>query len=82
MTAKVQRWGNSLAIRIPKSFAAQSKLQPDSPVEMTIEGEVISLRLVAEKSKSYTLDELMSGVTVKNRHEEIATGSPTGKEIW
>jgi antitoxin MazE len=82
MTAKVQRWGNSLAIRIPKSFAKQSNLHADTPVEMTIEGEVISLRAVSRKRSRYTLEELLEGVTAENCHEEISTGQPVGKEVW
>ena len=80
MQAKVQRWGNSLAVRIPKSFAAQSKLAPETPIELSIEGEVITVR--ALKPRRYMLEELLEGVTEENRHEEISTGNPVGKEVW
>lgn len=80
MHSKVQRWGNSLAVRIPKSFAAQSQLTANSPVEITIEGDVITLR--ASRPKKYKLDDLLEGVTAENCHAEISTGKPVGKEVW
>ena len=80
MQTKVQRWGNSLAVRIPKSFALQSKLAPETPVEINIEGDAIILRPM--QNKEYSLDELLEGVTRENRHEEISFGKPVGKEVW
>jgi antitoxin MazE len=77
MKSKVQKWGNSLAIRIPKPFANEIGLHPDSEVELSVyEG---SLVLKATRPH-YRLEDLVKGITAKNRHPEIDFGPPQGKE--
>ena len=80
MQARVQKWGNSLAVRIPKSFAAQSQLEHNSLVDMTIEENRIII-LPAIKPKP-TLTELLAGVTKQNIHDEVASDQPVGRETW
>ena len=42
MLTKVQKWGNSLALRIPKAFALNAQLENDSFVEISIvKGKII-----------------------------------------
>lgn len=79
MVTSVQRWGNSLAIRIPKAFAAQAQLDEDSPVDISIEGARI---VVTPTRREWTLGELVDGITPANRHREAPTGNRVGKEIW
>lgn len=80
MKTKVQRWGNSLAVRIPKSFAEEVGLSDDSAVEMRlVEG---GLLVEPTASSSVTLDELLEGVTAHNLHGEIDTGPAQGTEVW
>jgi len=80
MKARVQKWGNSLALRIPKSFALEARLREDSPVELLlVEGKLVIQALPEEPP---TLDELLSRVTDENLHGEWATGPAVGKEIW
>ena len=80
MKAKVQRWGNSLAIRIPKSFAQEVGLVADSPVEMHIaDGTLV---IVPAPVVAPTLGELLEGVTPDNLHGEIDAGPPRGDEVW
>ena len=80
MRTQIQKWGNSLALRIPKSFAAESSIGEGSVVDMSIvEGKLI-IEPVSEPT--YTLEELLAGITRKNIHTEVDTGSPTGKEVW
>jgi len=67
MQVKIQKWGSNLAVRIPKSFAMETKLEPDSPVDVSIqEGRLIITPLPA----SLTLDELLSQITEDNLHRE------------
>ena len=76
MQARVQKWGNSLAVRIPKSFASQSHLNQDSLVEMSVEdGKII---LVPVPQPAMTLAELLEGVTTENLHGETETGTSVG----
>lgn len=78
MNAKVQKWGNSLAVRIPKALAQESHLSQGSTVEM----HVVDGKLVVESQRppQYKLEELLAGVTKKNIHAEVPTGGPVGKE--
>ena len=80
MLTKVQKWGNSLALRIPKAFALDAQLENDSVVEITIsEGQIIVTPVVAP---SWTLEELLAGINKKNIHHEADTGSAVGNEVW
>jgi antitoxin MazE len=80
MKTKVQRWGNSLAVRIPKAFAEEAGLRDDSPIEMRL----IEGRLLLEPSPAWApgLDELLDGVTESNLHREVDTGPAQGREAW
>ncbi|HZV05682.1 MAG TPA: AbrB/MazE/SpoVT family DNA-binding domain-containing protein [Gemmataceae bacterium] len=80
MKTRVQKWGNSLALRIPKSFAAEAGLEEDAPVELSVvEGKLI-VEPVAPKPP--TLEELLRDVTDENLHDEWDTGPAAGKEAW
>lgn len=80
MRTKVQRWGNSLAVRIPKSFAQEVGLVAGSPVEMHVEEG--ALVLVRAPVVAPTLSELLEGVTPDNVHGEVDSGPPRGREVW
>jgi antitoxin MazE len=80
MKTRVQKWGNSLALRIPKSFATEAQLSEGTPVEISlVRGKLV---VQALKPKAPTLDELLRGITDENRHAEWHTGLAAGKEIW
>ncbi len=80
MKLKVQKWGNSLALRIPKALAIEANIASGSTVEMSLtNGE---LRIKPIEDQEYTLEELLSGITAENSHEEVSTGIPQGKESW
>ena len=80
MLTKVQKWGNSLALRIPKAFAVDAQLENDSLVEISIvKGKIV---ITPIQAPSWTLDELLSGVTKENLHKEIDTGTALGNEAW
>jgi len=80
MLTKVQKWGNSLALRIPKAFALDAQLENDSFVEITIvEGQII---ITPVATPIWTLEELLAGINKNNVHHEIDTGSAVGKEVW
>lgn len=80
MNATVQKWGNSLALRIPHSLAKDVHLHQGSVVELqVVEGEMV----VKPKSKSkLSLARLLKGVTRRNRHAEQSWGGRQGKETW
>ena len=80
MKTRVQKWGNSLALRIPKSFAAEVGLDPDSSVEMSLrDGKLI---VVPTDKPKFTLKQLLARVTKENLHYEVDTGPAVGGEVW
>ena len=81
MLAKVQKWGNSLALRLPKTLTDEADVHLDSPVEITVHDHTIMIKPVREKRK-YFLDELLDGVKPSNLHGETDFGGPVGKEAW
>lgn len=78
MTTKLQKWGNSYAVRIPKNFIQDLKLSQGS--EMEIEHNNQALVIKQKKQKEYTLKELLNGITPKNRHKLMFDGLDVGKE--
>lgn len=79
MITSVQRWGNSLAIRIPKAFAIQAELEEDTPVDLAIKGNTL---IVRSTRKEWRLEELLEGVTPSNIHRETDWGDSAGRESW
>lgn len=80
MQSRVQKWGNSLALRIPKSFAIEIGLADNTPVEISlVEGKLVIAPLPVP---SYSLAELLAQITPENIHREQDTGAATGDEVW
>ena len=80
MRVAVQKWGNSLALRIPKSFAIDSKIANGSSVDLSLmEGKII---VSPAPAKEYKLKRLLAGVSKKNIHQELSIGGSSGKEVW
>jgi antitoxin MazE len=80
MHAKIQKWGNSLAIRIPKILADETGLNTDKDVEIrVVDGQ---LHIIPIQDPHYDLDTLLDAVTPDNLHGEIDMGKPVGKEAW
>ena len=80
MRTKVQRWGNSLALRIPRALAAELSVSHDSVVELSLSrGRMLVQPIVDEAPE---LDELLAAITVDNCHQEIDWGSARGNESW
>lgn len=80
MRIKIQKWGNSLALRIPKAFAFQSKIKEDEYVNLILDENRIVIE--PEEEKKYSLKELLSGVNKSNLHSEIGFGKKIGNEHW
>ena len=80
MLAKVQKWGHSLALRIPKAFALDAHLENDSVVEVALVGGQIVIKLNAVPA--WTLEPLLSGVNNDNLQHETDTGNAVGNEVW
>lgn len=79
MESRVQKWGNSLAVRIPKVFAEEAGLEENSEVDLSfIDGTVV----IKRKSRfKFHLRDLLEQITPENLHSEIDTGPDVGIEI-
>lgn len=80
MKSRVQKWGNSLAVRIPKSIAEQAGLDENAPIDISLTSRTLLIKRASEGD--LTLDALLAGITVENRHTEWETGLAVGKEAW
>lgn len=80
MHSKVHKWGNSLALRIPRAFALEVGLREDAAVEVSVrQGRLVVAPL---KVPTYELDDLVAGITRRNLHGETDFGPAVGREAW
>ena len=79
MRTRVQKWGNSLAVRIPKPFADEAGLRQTTEVDLSVKGGEV--RLVPVRPR-WRLDQLLSRVTKRNVHGEFDSGPVAGREAW
>ena len=80
MRVRLQKWGNSLAVRIPRSFAAETGMADQGEIEMSLEDGGIVLRPV--RAPTYSLDELVARITPDNRQGVVEAGPGVGGEAW
>ena len=78
MKVKVQKWGKSPALRIPKSYAVETKIENGSTVEIAVQKGAIIVKPVAKEN--LTLDEMLANITEENLHTEINFGKSEGAE--
>ncbi len=77
--AQMVKWGNSLAIRIPKSVSEEAQLREGDHLILEVEAPgSVALRAANRP----TLKELLSGITSDNLHNEQSWGNEVGNEIW
>ena len=80
METTVQKWGNSLAVRLSKHIAEESKIRVGSRVGVEVDDGKIVLEVRGRKQ--YSLRKLLAKVTRKNSHAEFDLGRVKGKEVW
>jgi antitoxin MazE len=83
MKVEFLRWGNSLALRVPKVFAEEIGAVAGKRAEMTAENGVLVVKVSKpKKRRRYNLEHLINGITEENRHAELDWGPPVGNEAW
>jgi antitoxin MazE len=80
METRVQRWGNSLALRIPKPLADEAGLKDNSPVNLSLRDRELIIAPMVKPAMS--LKNLLTKITKKNLHREVDTGQAMGIEVW
>ena len=80
MITKIQKWGNSLGLRIPKGVARGARVREGTTVTLAVSnGRLVVAPL---ETRGYELEALLAGVTRKNLHAAVDTGDPVGRELW
>ena len=77
--AQLVKWGNSQAVRIPKTILEQAHLREGEELEIRVENGYIWLEPL---NRQPTLEALVEKITPKNRHCEQDWGKPIGNEVW
>lgn len=80
MQTQIKKWGNSLAVHIPKVYAEQMGFYPNSPVNITIVNGKLIIEPVHEPK--LTLDNLLAQITAANLHQEVVAEPRLGNEAW
>lgn len=79
MRTKIQKWGNSLAVRIPKLLAKEVQIGEGRDMQIfSGNGRIVLVPI----SRGYELKALLSQIKEENLHSELDTGTPQGKEVW
>ncbi len=80
MQSRVRKWGNGLALRIPKAFALEVGVSDDAPVDVTVgQGRLV---VAPVKPPIYALADLVSGISWRNVHAAVELGPAQGREAW
>jgi antitoxin MazE len=80
MHVRVKKWGNSLAVRIPKPLAEDAEVKEGTVLNLAVaDGKVVATPVAKRK---LSLKEMLAKVNRKNLHSEIDSGSAVGREIW
>jgi antitoxin MazE len=79
MRSRISKWGNSLAVRIPKHIGAEIELAEGTEIELSVHNGSI---IITPVSSNYHLEDLVQGITAENRHTETDWGTPEGAEVW
>ena len=82
MKTKAQKWGNSLAVRVPRGIAQEAGLHPDDALEVKVVQGKIVLTPAAAAAKRYDLGALVKKISPRNRYRETDFGKPRGREVW
>ena len=80
MAHRVAKWGNSLAIRIPRALAEQAGLREGQAVSLAVDAD--GSLVVRPGGPFYAIDALVRRIGRANRHPETPTGARTGRESW
>jgi len=80
MQTRIQRLGNSLGLRIPRSFAVEAQMEEGATVELAVENDRLLVR--PHRVRKYALGALLRKVNPRKLHDEVSTGTAVGREAW
>jgi antitoxin MazE len=80
MKTAIRKWGKSLAIRLPRAFAAETHLRNGTEIDLKLQSG--RLVITSRETKVHDLRTLLAQVRKSNRHAEMDWGGPVGGETW
>ena len=80
MQTTIRKWGNSLGLRIPRSFAVEAQVEEGATVDLSIENGRLLVRPL--RVRKYTLSALLRKVNPRKMHGEVPAGNAVGREVW
>ena len=80
METKIQKWGNSLGVRLPKSVTSSTSLKAGTRVSVSEDKGKVTIEILPDADS--TLDEMLASITDENVHAELSWGDAKGKEVW
>lgn len=82
MKVEYAKWGNSLAVRIPKAIADELGAREGRSAELSIENGALILRPIIRKRRGYRLADLLEGMSEEQVHATVEWGPSRGTEAW
>lgn len=85
MKIEFLKWGNSLALLIPKAFAQEMGASVGKAANMEVRDGKLVVEVARPKlrrRRRYTLEQLIAGTKPENRHSELEWEPPIGNEVW
>ena len=80
METTIKKWGNSLALRIPKALAEEAGLYYELSVELSLlDGKLVIAPIEQPK---LDLEAMLNQITENNLHSEVNVGPAVGQEVW
>lgn len=79
MQTTIAKWGNSLALRLPRNIAEDARMFEGTPVELQLDGATL---VVTPARPKYKLAELLEKHKPEHKHVESDWGPPRGQEVW
>jgi antitoxin MazE len=80
MQTRLQKWGDSLWLRIPRSSAAEAQVEEGASVDLSVENGTLLVRPL--RRRKYSLHALLRRVSRRNLHGEISPSGAVGREVW
>ena len=82
MLTKIQKWGNSQGLRIPKTILEEVDIHVGDQVKISVQAGKIIVEPVNKVHKRYDIKELVAQMPANYQAKEIDWGSPEGMEVW
>lgn len=79
MQLAIAKWGNSLALRLPRHIIEEARLCEGSPVDLSVKDGMV---VVTPVRKKFKLEELLAQMTDEHKVSEVDWGGAQGEEIW